>query len=182
MKIAVAVFFFLTACSLCRGQNYQPDDDNSKVGFVIKNFGFNTGGRFTGLKGHITFRPEFPHAAKFDVTIQAATIDTDNAARDNDLRDSPYFDVEQHPIIRLVSTKIDKTNKTEEGFYYFTGLLVMKGTSKVITFPFEAQPVDEGYQFKGEFTINRLDFGIGEKSTVLSNQVTVNLNVLAKPR
>ena len=39
------------------GQNYTPTDAGSKVRFVIKNFGINTGGTFEGVKGTITFDP-----------------------------------------------------------------------------------------------------------------------------
>ena len=50
---AVALFCVVTAL----GQNYTPTDAGSKVRFVIKNFGINTGGTFDGLAGSITFDP-----------------------------------------------------------------------------------------------------------------------------
>lgn len=174
-------FLLLSMISLqAASQTLAPVNEGSKVHFTIKNFGFNTGGDFGGLSGTILFDPEFPNASKFDVSINAATIDTENESRDKDLRGKIYFDVETYPAIRMVSTKIDKTNKSDDGFYYFTGLLIMKGTSKVISFPFEAKKINAGYQFSGEFTINRLDFDVGEKSTVLGKTVTVSLQVIAK--
>ena len=39
---AIALFCIVTAF----GQNYTPTDAGSKVRFVIKNFGINTGGTF----------------------------------------------------------------------------------------------------------------------------------------
>ena len=93
---------------------------------------------------------------------------------------SEYFDAEKYAEITIASTKIDKTNKTESGFYYFTGNLNMHGITKPISFPFHIEKVNDTYLFTGEFEINRLDYGVGSNSTVLSNTVNVSLSVLAK--
>lgn len=177
------LFILLISFSLqISAQDYVPADEGSKVQFTIKNFGFNTNGIFNGLAGKIFFNPAFPASATFSVSISTATIDTDNDSRDNDLREKLYFDVENFPEITLVSTKIDKTNKTDDGYYFFTGDLAIKGVSKPISFPFKAEKVLNDYLFTGEFSINRLDFGVGEKSTVLGQKVIVNLKVLAKTK
>ena len=177
------LFSFLVLFSLqATAQNFVPVDDGSSVHFTIKNFGFNTGGDFKGLQGKIFFNPSFPTTATFTVNISSATINTDNETRDKDLREELYFDVEKFPEISLVSTKIDKTNKTEDGFYFFTGNLTIKGITKPVSFPFKAEKGLNGYLFTGEFVINRLDFGVGEKSSVLSQKVIVNLKVLAKTK
>ena len=56
LKISfTAVTLFITIASF--GQTYTPTDAGSKVYFVIKNFGINTGGTFDGLAGSITFDP-----------------------------------------------------------------------------------------------------------------------------
>ncbi|MEO7316699.1 MAG: YceI family protein [Ginsengibacter sp.] len=177
------LFSFLVLFSVhASAQNFVPADDGSNVHFTIKNFGFNTGGDFKGLKGTIFFNPSFPSTATFSVNISSATINTDNETRDKDLREELYFHVEKFPEISLVSTKIDKTNKTDDGFYFFTGNLTIKGVTKPVSFPFKAEKVLNNYLFTGEFSINRLDFGVGEKSTVLSQKVIVNLKVLAKTK
>ncbi len=177
------LFSFLVLFSVhSSAQNFVPADDGSNVHFTIKNFGFNTGGDFKGLKGTIFFNPSFPSSATFSVNISSATINTDNETRDKDLREELYFHVEKFPEISLVSTKIDKTNKTDDGFYFFTGNLTIKGVTKPVSFPFKAEKVLNNYLFTGEFSINRLDFGVGEKSTVLSQKVIVNLKVLAKTK
>ena len=177
------LFILLISFSLqSSAQEYVPVNDGSKVEFTIKNFGFNTTGIFKGLEGKIFFNPAFPASATFSVSISSTTIDTDNHSRDKDLREKLYFDVEKFPLITLVSTKIDKTNKTEDGYFFFTGNLIIKDVSKPISFPFKAEKVLNDYLFTGEFSINRLDFGVGEKSSVLGQKVIVNLKVLAKTK
>lgn len=161
-------------------QNYTPTDTGSKVHFVIKNFGINTGGDFTGLKGEIIFLPDSLNGCKFDVSVAASTVDTDNGLRDKNLAGNEYFDAAKFPLIRLVSTKITKTNKTADGFYYFSGNLTIKGVTKSISFPFQAKKINDNYLFTGAFKIERTDFGVGEKNIVLSNDVAVSLSVLSK--
>lgn len=177
LKILLPFLFFITASAY--GQNLKPVDAGSKVHFVIKNFGISTGGDFSGLEGEITFSPDQLSTSKINVSVSAATIDTDNPVRDKDLKSSAYFDVEKYPEIRIVSTKIEKTNKTTSGFYYFTGDLTMHGITKTISFPFQADKQKDGFLFTGEFEINRLDFGVGEKSVVLGSKVIVSLSVLS---
>ena len=175
-KLLPCIFLISTAI---QAQKYTPGDAGSKVHFTIKNFGIRTGGDLSGIKGEIYFFTSDLTACRFNVTVDASTVDTDNGSRDNHLKGSEYFDVEKFQIISITSSKIDKTNKTELGFYYFTGNLTMRGITKPLTFPFHVEKVNNTYLFTGNFEINRLDFGVGDKSAVLSNTVNVSLSVLA---
>lgn len=161
-------------------QSYSPVDSLSKVHFVIKNFGINTGGDLSDIHGKIHFLPENPSESHFNTTVSVSTIDTDNSMRDNNLKSDEYFDAAKYPKISLVSTKIEKTNKTGEGYFYFTGNLTIKGITKPVSFPFQAKAQNNGYLFTGNFQIDRTEFGVGEKNIVLSNLVAVTLSVFAK--
>lgn len=179
MKKLLPFFLFLITSSIY-AQKYIPADEGSKVHFIIRNFGINTGGQLSGLKGEILFSPADLNACRFNVSVDASTIDTDNESRDNHLKGNEYFDAEKFPLITIISQKIDKTNKTDSGFYYFTGNLSLHGITKSISFPFHVEKLNDNYLFTGEFQINRLDFGVGSNSAVLSNTVNVSLSVLAK--
>ena len=63
--------------------------------------------------------------------------------------------------------------------YKATGNLTIKGATKAISFPFTATKTANGYLFSGSFTINRLDYGVGKSSMVLSDDVDVTLKVQA---
>lgn len=161
-------------------QRYIPADQGSKVHFKIRNFGISTGGDLSGIKGEIIFFSTDLAACQINVTVNSSTVDTDNSSRDGHLKESEYFDVEKYPVITIASTKIAKTNKTESGYYYFTGTLTLRGVTKPISFPFKVEKENDTYLFTGEFDIDRLDYGVGDKSAVLSNTVNVSLSVLAK--
>ena len=174
-----ALLFLIIGSSLFFQKNYVPVDQGSKIHFVIRNFGINTGGDFTGLKGTVIFDPNALPSSKFDVSISAGTIDTDNSTRDKSLRSDEYFDVNKYPNINLSSTKISVANSSD-GAYLFTGNITIHGVKRGIVFPFNAEIIDDDYLFTANFDLNRLDFGIGQKSAVLSNKVAVNLKVIAK--
>lgn len=177
MKYFLGTMLVLTIADPTRAQQYKPTDQGSAIGFEIKNFGFNTKGSFTGLEGTITWNPNNPDKAAFDVSIDAATINTDNNMRDEHLRQSSYFDVEKYPRIHMVSSSI--TGPDRSGHYTFNGKLTIKSTTKDIAFPFIVTTLGDDCIFKGEFTINRKDFDIGGSSTI-SNALKVSLTVLAK--
>jgi len=170
----IAIFCVVTAF----GQNYTPTDAGSKVRFVIKNFGINTGGTFEGLAGSVVFDPANLAGASFNVSVDAKTVDTDMEARDNHLRKEEYFDVEKYPKLSFRSTKITTTNK--EGYLFMFGVITIKNISKEISFPFKQTSKDGGILFEGEFKLNRLDFGVGGKSFSMSDELNVELSIFAK--
>ncbi|HEX2683610.1 MAG TPA: YceI family protein [Ferruginibacter sp.] len=155
-----------------------PIDANSKVHFVIKNFGIRIGGDFSGLKGTIAFDPEKLGTSLFDVTVDASTVDTDNSSRDGHLKKAEYFDVATYKTIHFKSTKV--TRSSVAGRFYVFGNLTIKGVTKPVEFGFSATAKNGGYLFDGDFDINRRDFGVGGSSVSMSDNLTVSLSVFAK--
>lgn len=174
--LAIACIFYINI--LYAQQMLVPVDEGSKVHFVIKNFGIRTGGDFSGLKGSIRFNLVDISVWSFDVTVDAATVDTDNNSRDGHLRKPEYFDAEKFPVIRMVSTRVQPT--ANAGTYLFTGTLSIKGITKSVQFPFRVNKWGDGYLFTGEFGINRRDFGVGGSSVSLSDNLKISLSILAK--
>ncbi|MBS1599996.1 MAG: YceI family protein [Bacteroidetes bacterium] len=173
----IVLVFLIAITGVFASAQYKAVEKGSEVKFKVKNFGFNVGGSFSGLEGTIQFDPNNLAASSFDVSIDANTIFTDNNARDNHLREESYFDVKNYPRIRFVSTRVTTSNK--KGVLFIFGKLTIKKETKEISFPFTADPVDDGYLFKGGFKINRRDYGVGGSSTI-SDNVELNLSVLAK--
>ncbi len=170
--LSIALFCF-SAFSFA--QKYTPLDAESNVSFVIRNFGLKVEGNFKGLKGTILFDPANIPNSTFNVSVNANTVNTDNDARDKHLKKADYFNVEKFPTISFVSTKISKT--TSVGKYIIYGNLTIKGTTKPIEFDFMAIPINNGFTFKGAFSINRRNFNVGGSSLPLSDNLTVNLNI-----
>lgn len=179
MKKIIILSFFIFSFSFSYAQLLlTPMDEGSKVHFVIRNFGFKTGGDFTGLKGTIRFDPNNITLWAFDVTVDASTVDTDNNSRDSHLRKADYFDVQKFPTIHIASKKIEATSKP--GVYLLHGDLTIKGITRPVKFTFVVKNTNAGYLFIGDFEINRRDFTVGDDSISLSDNLKVSLSIFAK--
>ncbi|MEP7279042.1 MAG: YceI family protein [Bacteroidota bacterium] len=178
MKRFITLFTCFYSLVSVQAQQYQPVNDKSSVNFTIKNFGISTGGSFKGLEGQINFDMANPVQAVFDITLDAASVSTDNDSRDSHLRNEEYFDTRKYPKI---SFKSEKVNARGNGFLA-KGNLTIKGTTKSISLPFKVQARDDGYLFEGSFQLDRRDFKIGNNSMVLGDDVTVTLSVFARKK
>lgn len=178
MKRFIAISFLSFFQGSIIAQSFTPVDADSKVRFVIRNFGINTGGTFEGLQGSINFDMSNLKTASFDVSVNANTVDTDIEARDNHLRRAEYFDVKNFPKLIFKSTRVTKTNKA--GYLYMFANITIKGVTREIKFPFTATQKADGWLFEGEFSLNRRNFGVGGRSLSLSDELNVELSVFAK--
>jgi polyisoprenoid-binding protein YceI len=176
MKTVLFFISFISGILTINAQQYKPVDAKSEVKFIVKNFGLNTPGTLSGLKGAIQFNPSNLSAAFFNVSVDVNTINTGIDMRDSHLKKDEYFNAEKYPNISFVSTSINQDGKV----YVLSGELTIKGISKSISFPFMAVAQNGGMLFTGNFSINRKDFNLGGGSAVLSNNVDVSLKVFAQ--
>lgn len=58
--------------------------------------------------------------------------------------------------------------------------ITIKGVTKQVEIPFEFNQVGDEAEFKGSFTINRRDYGVGNRTLTMSEDVTVSINIKAK--
>ncbi len=154
------------------GQNKKILPENI-VQFKIKNAGLSVDGSFKGLAGTILFDPTKLAESSFEVSIDTKTINTGNSSRDGHLKKKDYFDVDAYPKISFKSKKIEAT-KTG---YMTTGNLTIKGKTKEIPLLFTYTEKNSEGVFTGSFVLNRLDFGVGESSWILSDEATILLNI-----
>src|SRR5664279_2349367 len=169
----LSIIFSATAATA----QYKPTDQGSTVQFKIKNPGFSVNGFFTGLQGIIQFDPAHPDKSHFDVSVDAASVNTDNSTRDEHLKKENYFDIKTYPRIRFQSTKILAANKA--GSFILSGNLTIKNTTREVSFPFTAIASATGFVFKGSFSINGKDFQVGGSSTI-SDELVLMLNITAE--
>ena len=181
MKIrlfSIILLFTLFRGGMAFTQTYIPVNNASTIRIVIKNMGMGTEGKMTGLEGEIKFNPADLKSSFFSVSADATTIDTDIPVRDSSLKTKEYLNTQQYPKILFLSKQI--TPGSKHGMYFVKGTLTIKGISKDINFPFTVAPKNDGIQLTGDMRVNRLDYKIGVGSVVLSDNLTVSLNVFAK--
>jgi polyisoprenoid-binding protein YceI len=160
------------------------DPAHSSVNFAVAHAGgiSTVVGRFTSFEGKILFDDKDVTKSSVNVTIKTASINTDVAPRDNDLRSPRFFDVEKFPEITFQSKSVEKKGND----YVAHGTLTIHGVSKEVDLPFEIKgPVDAG-QGRGKvmgahasLTLNRVDYGVGQASPMIGSDVKLDLYVEA---
>ena len=144
--------------------NYTIDDSHSRIGFVARHaMVTKVRGQFNEFEGSgVIDATNFANSLA-KLTIQAKSIDTRSAQRDEHLRSNDFFAMDEFPTITFVSTGAAQKSADE---FELTGDLTMKGVTKSVTIPFtfEGAATDpfgnERIGFEGTTSINRKDFGV----------------------
>lgn len=114
------------------------------------------------------------------VTIDAASINTNNTDRDNHLKSSDFFDVENHKELSFKSASFKQKDDDE---YELKGLLTIKGISKEISLEVEFGGINKdpwgnekaGLSISGK--INRKDWGLNWNAALETGGVLVSEDV-----
>ncbi|MEE4376324.1 MAG: YceI family protein [Candidatus Competibacteraceae bacterium] len=151
------------------------------VQFKIKHLGYSwLYGRFNDFAGNFSYDENNPEAAKVEVVIKTASVDSNHAERDKHLRNSDFLNVNEHPEARFVSTAFTESgdNKAE-----LTGDLTLNGVTRPVTIDVEhiGHGPDPwgGYRrgFAGTTTLKLADFGIDYDLGPASTEVEMILSV-----
>ncbi len=168
------VWGHLLTAVIASGQSI--DREQSTVSFAIRNMKVRTvTGTLAKLTGTAVFNPEKPGASRFEACVDPATIDTGNSKRDEHLRGEDFFDVQQYPSICFRSTGVSKTPLG----WATRGLLTMTGVERELVIPFSV----EGNTFKGELTLNRLDFNLAASTGtfLVGDEVRISVTCVVNP-
>ena len=143
--------------------SYIIDKSHSEALFQVRHLVTKLGGRFNDFEGTLAFEEGNPGASSVSMTLQAASIDTNNQDRDNHLRSVDFFDVEKFPLITFQSTSVTGGGSD----YNVVGNLTLHGVTKEVMLPaaFRGNAKDHfgnaRIGFESVFSINRKDFGLG---------------------
>ena len=147
---------------------YKIDATHSEVGFKVRHLLSRTPGRFSKFTGTIQLDEKNLSKSSVDVSIEVASISTDNASRDGHLKSPDFFDAEKFPAITFKSTAVKEVSK---GMLQITGDFTMHGVTKPITFTMAslgtlASPMGTRAGFEGSIKLNRQDFGVKWNKTL----------------
>ncbi|HET7619780.1 MAG TPA: YceI family protein [Vicinamibacterales bacterium] len=169
-------------------RTFSIDKSHSEASFQVRHLLAKVRGRFADFDGVIALDEADPARSSVSVTIQAASIDTGEPARDKHLRSADFFDVDKFPTLTFRSTQV--VRKSPESFDV-TGDLTIHGVTKRITLPvtFLGTAKDpwgtERASFEAEYTLNRKDFGLNWNAALetggflVGDEVRVSLSIEA---
>jgi polyisoprenoid-binding protein YceI len=168
--------------------DWDVDAAHSRVGFGVRHMMVSTvHGAFTAFSGGVALDDKDVTKSKVHIEIDAASVDTGNAKRDEHLKSADFFDSAKFPKITFDSTKIEK--KSADALDV-TGNLTIKNVTKpvvlsVVGLTGEVKDPWGGTRRGATATtkINRKDFGLGWNKAletggvVVGDDVTIELEV-----
>ena len=161
---------------------WQIDPDHSSFQFKVRHLMVsNVKGDFTNAKGVVTIDERDIANLKLEITIDAASVNTGHAKRDEHLRNADFFDVAKHPTITFVSKRAEKAGMDR---LKVIGDLTMHGVTREVTVDVEG-PTQEVKDPSGNFRrgataatkINRKDFGLTWNRVLETGGVVVGEDV-----
>jgi polyisoprenoid-binding protein YceI len=130
-------------------------------------------GIFKDIKGSIVFDEQNLNSAKFNVNVDAGSLNTGNALMNKHAKSDEWFDAAKYPTITFASKKITKNGAS----YQATGDLTVHGVTKEVTIPFNFKRAGNSASFTGNFSIKRSDFSVGKPGGEVDENIKINLSV-----
>lgn len=144
--------------------NWAIDPTHSEVQFKVKYLVISTlTGSFNNFSGGATSPSGSFEDAEIHFSLDASSVNTHLAARDNHLRSADFFDTGKFPAISFQSTSF---KKVKGDLYHLFGLLTIKGITKPVELDAEfgglAKDLEgntkAGFEVSGH--ISRWEFGL----------------------
>jgi len=179
----VSAFVLVLALPVFAADTYKIDAVHSEVSFRVRHLVSKTSGRFAKYDGTIVVDNANLAKSSVNVTIDAASLTTDNAARDKHLFSPDFFDVAKYPTLTFNSTSVKEVAK---GKLEVTGAFTLHGVTKTITIPVTSLGTSAGMKpgtfvagFEGEIEIKRSEYGMSTYIPAVGDEVKISLNIEA---
>ena len=153
--------------------------DKSSIGFATRQMGAPVSGSFRRFDADVRFDPKDAGKGSASITIYMDEVDAGSDDGTVEIKRRPWFDVKNHPKAEFVSTSLKELGP---GRYEATGKMTIKGRTRDVIAPVTVKKEGGLWLFEGAFSINRLDFSIGEgpwaDTSTVDDKVEVRFRLL----
>lgn len=156
---------------------HEIDRAHSEINFTASSRLLDAHGFFDKWDAEVALNPDALETSTVRLVIDASSINTRIERRDTHLKSPDFFDVAKYPTITFVSKSITKSSATAGTL---TGDLTLHGVTKTIAIPVSMVFYEGGRgRFRGQFQIDRKDYGISYDSKVnpIADTVDVQFNM-----
>jgi len=164
-------------------QTWQVDATHSALTFTNTYQNVEYTGQFHRFDAEIVYDPNDLAHAKFDVSVDIASLDTQNSERDHTALGADFFDTAKFPKAHFVTTAF---RKTADGRVVADGVLTLRGVSKPVALTVRFKPDGDTATLDVTAQLKRLDFGIGTGQwadpSMIGDGVTVRGHLLLHAR
>jgi len=139
-------------------------------------------GRFNKVGGAYMLDRANPVASQFQLTIDAASIDTNDQKRDDQLKGPDFFNVKQFPVISFQSTGVTVQQTDRGTVYQVAGNLTIHGVTRPVTLP--VQKLGEGNGPAGNYrtgflcqtNLKRSEFGMTNMIPMVGDEIAITVS------
>ena len=178
----------MSATAIPTTTTYNIDPAHSSVEFAVKHLGIaSVKGSFSAFEGTLVL-PETLADAQAYGTVEVASVDTKESARDEHLRSADFFDAASYPQMSFRSTEI---RPIDDETFDIVGELSMHGITRELTLRAELQGTETdpygnervGVEVTGQ--LNRSDWDmrfnqvLGSGNVLVSDKVKLSLDISA---
>jgi polyisoprenoid-binding protein YceI len=180
-NVFLALAVVLSVFSTQAQTTWKVDASHTSLGFSVAHMVIaETEGRFKVYEGTIVTKNEDFTDAQINFSVDVASINTEDAKRDEHLRNSDFFDAPKYPKMTFKSTSFKKVSGKN---YVLEGDLTIKGVTKRVKFDvvYNGQVKSPWGTQKAGFTaktvINRTDYGLKYNSVLEAGGLAIGEEV-----
>jgi len=183
--IAAGILALAGSMATAQSSTWVSDPMHSEVDFTITHMAIsNVHGRFGKVAATLVYDQADVAKSTVTATIDIATIDTSEDARNNHLKSPDFFDLAKFPTATFTSTSVAKSGTG----LVVNGNLTLHGVTQPVvltvegpTGPVQGMDKKQHAGFSATTTISRAAFGIGTKfpAAMVGDEVklTIDLDV-----
>jgi polyisoprenoid-binding protein YceI len=186
LLLAFGLCLLVTGSPAQANEIFKFDSAHSTIAFKVRHLLGSAKGRFTKFSGTIEVDSDHPEKSSVVATIQAASIDTGMAKRDEHLRTADFFNVAKFPEVTFKSSRVKRTGPSTGEI---TGDFTMHGVTRAITLNVqllgdpESAAKSPTTRWRVTTTpLERSEFGIGTDATgagLIGDEVAVTIEIEA---
>jgi len=137
---------------------YTQAASGSSLTFTFTQLGAATEGRFRQFATDLRYDEKNPAASSLKVSVQIASVDTQDSERDDAIAMPELFDAAKFPVATFVADSLTRTATGLEA----PGKLTIRGVTREMRLPLSIKSTAAGLELSGQTAFKRLDFGIGQ--------------------
>jgi polyisoprenoid-binding protein YceI len=186
LSSALALVAALPLIERAQAERYTLDPVHSRVLIRVSHAGFAQAmATLSAPRGHIDYDPDFPEQARVEVELPLDRLDFGDADWNRRMARRDYFDSEQHPIARFVSTSVQPG---ADGELRIQGELELRGMRAPVELRARINRLGRNLPYiprhslgaSATALLDRRDFGMDRHASVVGDAVEVWIEVEAR--
>lgn len=157
-SLAASTLLAIGTAAAATPAHYSQAAGSGGLTFSFVQAGADAAGSFRQFSTELTYDESNLAVSSLKVTVQIASLTTEDKDRDDTLAGAELFDVKKFPTAQFAASSLVRRGNTLEA----VGKLTLRGVTRDLRLPLSIRKTASGVEISGATTIRRLDFGVGQ--------------------